>query len=123
MSKLATKLTFSDEGVSASEDTEITKSLALVIVQEKGKRPLEQEGTTPTSEKKKVKRIKLSKEPASQVLEHSSPNIMIIKGEVTTTQSIIDHYSELNIQTKTNDQTKLKSSTAAQLICALYKEK
>ena len=112
MSKLENKLTFSDEGKSDSEDTEITKSLALVIVQEKGKRPLDQEGTSPTSEKKKAKRIKLSKEPAFQVLKHSSPNIMIIKGEVTTTQYIIDHYSEINIQTKTNDQGKLKSSAA-----------
>ena len=48
---------------------------------------------------------------------------MIIKGEVTTTQSIIDHYSELNIQTKTNDQNKLKSFVAPQLISALNKEK
>lgn len=48
---------------------------------------------------------------------------MIIKGEVTTTQYIIDHYSELNIQTKTNDQDKLKSYVAPQLISALDKEK
>ena len=93
ISKLANKLTFSDEGEIDSEDTEIIKSLALVTIQENGKRPFEQKGTSPTLEKKKVKRIKLSKELALQVLEHSSPNIMIIKGEVTTTQSIIDHYS------------------------------
>jgi hypothetical protein len=48
---------------------------------------------------------------------------MIIKGKETTTQSIIDHYSELNIQTKTNDHDKLKSPTTPQLISALDKEK
>ena len=53
----------------------------------------------------------------------AEPNVQQIKGEVTTTQSIIDHYLELNIQTKTNDQSKLKSSTAPQLISALDKEK
>lgn len=100
MRKLENKITFSDEDKLDSEDTEIDKSLAFVTVQEKGKRPLDQEVTSPTQEKKKVKRIKISKEPTSQVLEDSSPNIMIIKGEVTTTQSIFDHYSELNIQTK-----------------------
>ena len=64
MSKLANKLTFSDEGELDSEDNETTKSLALVTVKEKDKRPLDQEGTSPTSEKKKVKRIKLSKDPS-----------------------------------------------------------
>ena len=123
MSKLENKITFSDEGERDFEDTEIIKSLALVAVQEKGKMPLEQEGTSPTSEKKKVKRIKLSKEPTLQVHENSSPKIMIIKGEVTNTQSIIDHYSVLNIQTKTNDQSKLKSSISPQLISALDKQK
>ena len=49
--------------------------------------------------------------PALQVLEHSSPNTMIIKGETTTTQSIIDHYSDLNTQMKTDNQSKLKSSS------------
>jgi len=48
---------------------------------------------------------------------------MIVKGEVTTTQSIIDHYSEHNAQTKIDDQSKLKSSTTPQLISALDKEK
>ena len=47
----------------------------------------------------------------------------MVKGEVTTTQSIIDHYSEPNDQTKTNDQDKLKSTAAPQLISALDKEK
>ena len=42
---------------------------------------------------------------------------------MTTTQSIIDHYSELNIQTKTNDQHNLKGYIAPQLISALDKEK
>ena len=57
----------------------------MVIVQEKGKRPLEQEGTLPTTKKKKIKKLKSSKEHALQVLEHSSPNIMRIKGETKTT--------------------------------------
>ena len=48
---------------SDSEDTEIEKNLALVSVHEKGKRPLGYEKTSPTSEKKKVKRVKMSKEP------------------------------------------------------------
>ena len=85
MSKLANKITFSDEGESNTKDIEIIESLALVIVQEKGKRPLEQEEILPTIEKMKIKKLKLSKEPALQVLEHPSPNIMIIKGEMTTT--------------------------------------
>lgn len=123
MNKLANKLVFSDGDESDSEDTEIAKGLAFVSVQEKGKRPLGQEKTSPGSEKKRVKRFKVLKEPPFQILELSSPNIMIVKGKVTTTQSIIDHYSKLNDQTKTNDQDKLKSTVAPQLISALDKEK
>ena len=85
MSKLANKLTFSDEDELDSEDTQIEKSLALVSVHEKGKRPSSSEKTSPASEKKKVKTVKLSKEPPFHILEHFSPNIMMIKGEVTTT--------------------------------------
>ena len=48
---------------------------------------------------------------------------MIIKGETTTTQSIINHYSNLTTQTKTDNQSKLKSSSTPQLISALDKEK
>ena len=40
MNKLANKLVFSDEDESDSEYIEIAKGLALVTVQEKGKRPL-----------------------------------------------------------------------------------
>ena len=123
MSKLTNKLAFSDGDESDFEDTEISKILALVTVQEKGKMPLDQEGISPASEKKRVKRIKVSKQLAFQVQEHSSPNIMIIKGEVTTIQSIIDHYLELNIQTKTNDQGKLNSYVAPHLVSSLDKEK
>ena len=47
---------------------------------------------------------------------------MIIKGEVTTTQSIIDHYSDLNTQ-KIDNQSKLKISSTPKLINALDKEK
>ena len=69
-----------------------------MLVHEKGKRPLGHEKTSPTSKKKRVKRVKVLKEPHFHILEHSSPNIMMVKGEVTTTQPIIDHYSELNDQ-------------------------
>ena len=123
MNKLENKLVFSDGDESNSEDTKISKGLAMVLVQEKGKRPLDQEKTLPVSEKKKVKRVKVLKEPPFQILEHSSPNIMIVKGKVTTTQSIIDDYSKLNDQTKTNDHDKLKSIIACHLISALNKEK
>ena len=123
MSKLANKLTFSYEGELECEYIEIIKSFPLGTIQEKGKRPLEQGGTLPTIEKKKVKKLKLSKEPAVQVLKHFSPNIMIIKGETTTTQSIIDHYSYLNTQMKMDNESKLKSSSTPQLISALDKEK
>ena len=44
---------------------------------------------------------------------------MMVKGEVTTTQSIIYHYSKLNDQIKFNDEDKLKSIVAPQLISAL----
>lgn len=64
MNKLANKLVFSYGDESYSEDTEIAKGLALVTVQEKGKRPLVQEKTSPSSEKKRVKRVKVSKEPS-----------------------------------------------------------
>jgi hypothetical protein len=116
MSKLANKLVFSDGDESDSEDTQITKILALVPIHEKGKRPLGSEKTSPVLEKKTVKRVKVSKEHPFHILEHSSPNIMMVKEEVTTTQSIIDHYSELN------DQDKLKSTAAPQLISALDRE-
>ena len=85
MSKLANKLTFLDADESDFEDTQIAKSLALVSVHEKGKRPSSFEKTSPASKKNKVKRVKLSKEPPFHILEHSSPNIMMVKGEVTTT--------------------------------------
>ena len=62
MSKLENELTFSDEGELDSEDIEIIKSLDLVTVQEKGKRHLEQQGILPTTKKKKIKKLKLSKE-------------------------------------------------------------
>ena len=112
MNELANKLVFSYGDESDSEDTEIEKSLALVSIHEKGKRPLGQEKTSPASEKKRVKRVKVLNEPTFHILEHSSPNIMMVKGEVNTTQSIIDHYSELNDQTKTNDQEQLRSATS-----------
>ena len=84
MNKLANKLVFLDGDESYSEDTEIAKSLALVSVHEKGKRPLGHEKTSPASEKKRVKRVKVLKEPPFHILEHSSPNIMMVKGKVTT---------------------------------------
>ena len=126
MGKLANKRIFSYEGESDSEATEIIESLDLVTVQEKGKRPLEQEEVLPTTKKKKIKKLKLSKETALQVLEHPSSNIMIIKGETTTTQSILEHYSDLNAQMKTDKQrkqSKLKSPSTPQLISALDKDK
>ena len=123
MDKFANKLVFSDGDESNSEDTEIAKGLALVSSQEKGKNILGQEKTSPTSKKKKVKMVKVLKEPPFQILEHSSIKKMIVKGEVTSTQSIIDHYLELNDQTKTNDWDKLKSTIAPQLISSLDKEK
>ena len=85
MRKLVNKLTFSNGDKSDFDDTQITKSLALVSVHEKGKRPSGSEKTSPASEKKKVERVTLSKEPPFHILEHSSPNIMMVKGEVTTT--------------------------------------
>ena len=123
MNKLENKLVLSDGDESDSEDTEIAKSLALVSVHEKGKRPLGHEKTSPVSEKKRVKRVKVLKEPPFHILEHSSPNIMMVKGEVTTTQSIIDHSSELNDQMQFNDQDKLKSTVAPHLISALDRKK
>ena len=123
MNKLENKLVFSYGDESNSEDTEIDKGLALVTIKEKGKRSLGWEKTSPASEKKRVKRVKVSKKHVFQILEHPSLNIMIVKGEVITTQSIIDQYSKLNIQTKTNDQDKLKSVVVAQLISALDKQK
>ena len=122
MNKLANKLTSLDGDESDFEDTQIAKSLALMSVHEKGKRPSGSEKTSPTSEKKKVKRVKLSKEPPFHILEHSSPNIMMVKGEVTTTQSVIDHYLELKDQIKFNDQDKLKSVATPHLISALAGE-
>ena len=122
MNKSENKLSFSDGDESDSKDTKIEKSLALVSVHEKGKRPLGHEKTSPSLEKKKVKKVKMSKEPPFHILEHSSLNIMMVKGEVATRQSIIDHYSELNDQIKLNDQDKLKSIDAPQLISALDKE-
>ena len=119
MNKLENKLVFSDGDESDSEDTKIAKNLALVSIHEKGKRPLGHEKTSIALEKKRVKRVKVLKEPPFHILEHSSPNIMMVKGEVTTTQSIIDHYSMLNDQIKFNDQDKLKSIVAPQLISAL----
>ena len=95
INKFENKLVFSDGDKSNSKDTEIAKSLALVPVHEKGKRPLGHEKTSRASEKKKVKRVRVSKEPHFHILEHSSPNIMMVKGEVTTTKSIIDHYLDL----------------------------
>ena len=70
MNKLANKIIFLDEGESDSKETKIIESLALVTVQEKGKRPLEEEQILSTIEKKKIKKLKLSKEPTLQVLEH-----------------------------------------------------
>ena len=122
MSKLANTLALSNGDESNSEDTQIAKNLALVSVHEKGKRPSGSEKTSPASEKNKVKRVKMSKEPLFHILEHSSPNIMMVKREVTT-QSIIDHYLELNDQIKFNDQDKLKSIVAPRLINALDREK
>ena len=55
MNKLANKLVFSYGDESESEDTEIAKGLALVSVQEKGKRPLGLEKASPALEKKRVK--------------------------------------------------------------------
>ena len=126
MSKLENKLIFLDEGESDSEDTKIIESLDLVIVQENGKRPLEQEEIMPTTEKNKIKNLKLSDDPSLQVLEHPSSNIMIIKGETTTTQSILEHYSDLNAQMKNDKQgkkSKLKSPSTPLLISALDKDK
>ena len=123
MNKLENKLVFSDGDESESEDIEIAKGLALVSLHEKGKMPLGQEKASPASKKKKVKRVKVLKQPPFSILEHSSPNIMMVKGEVTSTQSIIDHYSELNDQTKTNDQEQLRSTASPQLISALDREK
>lgn len=124
MSKLANKLTFSDGDESDSKDTQIEKSSALVSVHDKGKRPLGPDKTSPTSKKKKkVKKVKMSKEPPFHISEHSSPNIMMVKGEVTTTQSIIGHYSKLSDYIKLNDQDKLKNTVAPHLISALDREK
>ena len=47
----------------------------------------------------------------------------MVKGEVTTTQSIVDHYSELKDHIKLNDQDKLKSAATPQLISDLDREK
>ena len=59
ISKLENKLIFSDEGESDSKDIEIIESLDMVIVQEKGKRPLEQEEILPTTKKKKIRKLNL----------------------------------------------------------------
>ena len=51
---------------------------------------------------------------------------MIIKGETTTTQSILDHYSYHNAQMKTDKQGKqgkLKSPSTTQFISALDEHK
>ena len=80
MNKLANKLAFSNGDELDYKDTEIAKSLALVLVHEKGKMPLGSEKTSPASEKKKVKRDKMSKEPPFHILEHFSPSIMMVKG-------------------------------------------
>ena len=48
---------------------------------------------------------------------------MINKGEMTTTQSIIEHYSYLKAQMKIDKQSKLKSSSTPQRISALDKDK
>ena len=52
MNKLINKLVLSDGDESDSKDIEIAKTLALLSVHEKGKRPLGQEKTTPTSRRK-----------------------------------------------------------------------
>ena len=51
---------------------------------------------------------------------------MVIKGKTTNTQSIIEHYSDLNAQMRKDRQSKqdkLKNISSPQLISALDKEK
>ena len=67
MEKLANKFTFSDEEKD-SEEVEAIESTFLTKVEEKGKRPLEQDCAQGSTERKREKKLKLAKEPVLQLL-------------------------------------------------------
>ena len=75
---MANKFTFLDEEEEDPDKLEIVESTSLDKVEEKGKRPLEQDVEQGSSENNKVKKLKLSKEPIVQILEHPTSNVMVI---------------------------------------------
>ena len=97
MEKLANKFTFSDEE-EHSDEVEVIESTTLTKVEEKGKIPLEHDFAQGSTERKEAKNPKLAKEPILQIVEHPTPNIMVVKGKLVNTQSIIEHYTDSNVQ-------------------------
>ena len=67
----------------------------------------------------------MAKEPSLHIVEHPTSNIIVAKGKLVNTQSIVEHYNYLNVQARKdreNKEDKLKSTQPPQLISALDKE-
>ena len=89
MEKLANKFPFSDEEED-SDEVEAIESTTLTKVEENAKGPLEQDFAQGSTKRKMAKKPKLAKEPILLIVEHPTPNIMVVKGKSVNTQSIIE---------------------------------
>ena len=111
MEKLENKFAYSDEGKDL-EEAEAMEIIVLTKEEEKGKISMKQDCVEGSTEKKKVKRPKLSKEHILQIVEHTQ--------SMVNTQSIIQSYTD--VKEKEIKLDKLMDTQSPQLISALEKD-
>ena len=86
MEQMANKLTLSSEE-EISNDNEEMDTTAMIIVDDKGKSPMEIIESSASD--RKDKKPKLVKEPFLQVVEYPTPNMIVDEGKTTDTEKYI----------------------------------
>ena len=96
MEKLENKLTLSSED-EESDNIEEMDTTAMVITDDKGKRPMEILESSHVD--KKAKKPRLIKDAFLQVVKYPTPNMTVDEGNIVDTEKyLVEHYNYLNVQ-------------------------